>query len=82
MLTRDERASAEQLRSGAWRVMRPVLALDEAEREYTASLQVGELRPELLFPGDGQIAERLARHPALLWKAQNARDHAKGRGSG
>lgn len=81
MLTRDERVTAEDLRSGAWQVMAPMLALDEAEREYTTRLQRGELRPELLFPEDAQFAGRLARHPALLWKAQNARDHTKARGS-
>ena len=53
----------------------------EAEREYTTRLQRGELRPELLFPEDAQFAGRIARHPALLWKAQNARDHTKARGS-
>jgi hypothetical protein len=81
MLARDERPTAEQLRSGAWQVMAPMLDLDEAEREYTTRLQLGELLPELLFPEDAQLAERLARHPALLWKAQNAREHTKGRGS-
>jgi len=42
---------------------------------------VGDLRPELLFPDDSEISERLARHPALLWKAQNAREHSKRPGS-
>jgi len=79
MLTRDERVTTEQLRSGAWQVMAPMLDLDEAEREYTTRLQLGEFLPALLFPEDGPLAARLARHPALLWKAQNARDHAKGR---
>jgi hypothetical protein len=81
MLTRDERVTAEELRLGAWQVMAPMLDLDEAEREYTRRLQVGDLLPELLFPEDPQLAESLARHPALLWKAQNAREHAKERGS-
>jgi hypothetical protein len=81
MLTRDERVTAEELRLGAWQVMAPMLDLDEAEREYTTRLQVGDLRPELLFPDDPHFSESLARHPALLWKAQNAREHARGRGS-
>jgi hypothetical protein len=81
MLTRDERVSGEDLRLGAWRVIAPLLALDEAEREYTERLQVGDLRPDLLFPYDSRLSELLARHPALLWKAQNARQHSKGRGS-
>ena len=81
MLTRDERVTAEELRLGAWQVMAPMLDIDEAEREFTRRLQAGDLLPELLFPDDPQLAERLARHPALLWKAQNAREHAKERGS-
>jgi hypothetical protein len=48
------------------------------DREYTDRLQLGDLRPELLFPADPETAGRLARHPALLWKAQNARWHRGG----
>jgi hypothetical protein len=81
MLTRDERVTAEELRLGAWQVMASMLDLDDAEREYTTRLQLGDLLPELLFPDDPQLAGSLARHPALLWKAHNAREHAKGRGS-
>jgi hypothetical protein len=52
-----------------------LLELSDAEREYTDRLQMGELRPGLLFPDDPELAARLARHPALLWKAKNAREH-------
>ena len=46
-------------------------------------LRTQELRPDLLFPDDAELADRLSSHPALLWKAQNAREHAAGRrGSG
>lgn len=76
MLLRDEHVTASDLNSGAWEVLAPLLDLDDAEREYTDRLQVGELRPDLLFPDDAEMADRLARHPALLWKAQNARQHA------
>lgn len=76
MLLSGEEPTARELRESAWRVIAPLVDLDEAEREYTERLQLGELRPDLLFPGDPDLASRVARHPALLWKAQNARDHA------
>jgi len=70
-----ERPNAEELREAAWAVVAPLLALTAAEREYTDRLQAGDLCPDLIFPHDQELAGRLARHPALLWKAQNARRH-------
>jgi predicted nucleotidyltransferase component of viral defense system len=78
MLTSGSEPDAADLRRGAWDAVAPMLDLSEAEREYTDRLQLGDLRPELLFPDDTGMAERLGRHPALLWKAQNAREHAAG----
>jgi predicted nucleotidyltransferase component of viral defense system len=75
MLLQDEHVTASDLNLEAWEVLAPLLDLDDAEREYTDRLQVGELRPELLFPDDADMSDRFARHPALLWKAQNAREH-------
>jgi predicted nucleotidyltransferase component of viral defense system len=69
--------SVEELRENAWRIVAPFVALDEPETEFSARLQRGELVPELLFPEDPEIVERLRRHPPLLWKAQNAREHSK-----
>lgn len=82
MLIRGNEPSASELRGGAWSVVAPLLDLDEAEREYTDRLQIGELAPEVLFPDEGEMAERLRRHPALLWKAQNARQHAARKAGG
>jgi hypothetical protein len=69
------RPNAKELRETAWSVVEPFLALTAAEREYTDRLQPGDLGPELLFPEDQEMASRLARHPALLWKARNAKGH-------
>lgn len=69
---------ADELMEAAWTVLGPLLTLTAADREYTDRLQLGDLRPELLFPADPETAGRLARHPALLWKAQNARRHRGG----
>jgi predicted nucleotidyltransferase component of viral defense system len=77
-LAHAPRPEANELREGAWAVVEPLLTLTDAEREYTDRLQTGDLRPELLFPSDQETVERLARHPALLWKAGNARQHREG----
>jgi predicted nucleotidyltransferase component of viral defense system len=68
---------ANEIREAAWNVLEPLLTLTAAEREYTDRLQAGDLRPELLFPADPETARRLARHPALLWKARNAARHQR-----
>lgn len=81
MLSGGDRVPSDELNARAWQVLFPLLALTNAEREYTERLQVGELRPDLLCPDDDEMAERLSRHPALLWKARNAREHAAGRRS-
>lgn len=77
MLIRGRWPRAAELSEGAWSVVAPLLELDDAEREYTDRLQAGELRPDLLFPDDAQMAERVRQHPALLWKAKNAASHAR-----
>lgn len=76
MLLQHDRPAAAGLREDAWAVIAPLLDLDDAAREYTDRLQAGELHPQLLFPDDADLASQVARHPALLWKAQNAREHA------
>lgn len=56
-----------------------VLPLTEAEREFLDRLlDHGEIEPSLLTE-DGDLAERIASQPWLLWKALNVRRH-RGRG--
>jgi predicted nucleotidyltransferase component of viral defense system len=74
-MVRGDAPSLRELRNETWKIMRPLLALDEAEREFTTLLRHGELKPEILFPRDRKIAAAFARHPALLWKVANARSH-------
>ena len=76
MLTAGDEPSADVLRVEAWAAVAPFLVLAAGEREYCERLQLGEFQPELLFPEGGGLADRVRRHPALLWKAQNARQHA------
>lgn len=78
LLTQDDRPPAQALKDAAWTAIAPLVELNAGEREYCARLQAGELRPELLFPEAGDLADRVRRHPALLWKAENARRHAAG----
>jgi predicted nucleotidyltransferase component of viral defense system len=75
LLRPDDRPSAASLRETVAGLLEPWLVLSDQEREYVEALQRGELRPRLLFPDDRAIVERLARHPVLLWKAQNARQY-------
>lgn len=75
MLTTADRSTVADLVHQAWEPVRPLVTLTGSEREYSDLIQLGELRPELLFPGDRQLADRLRRHPALLWKAKNAAEH-------
>jgi hypothetical protein len=74
-LTVDLRYTAAELRDGAWAVAAPLLDLEDAEREYVRTVnEEGLLRLDLLFE-DAELAERLERHPALLWKVQNVREY-------
>jgi predicted nucleotidyltransferase component of viral defense system len=45
------------------------------EKTYLDAMARGEYRPELLFPNRPDIVERIARHPAVLWKATNVAEH-------
>ena len=78
MLSRDDRPDAGTLRKKAWSVVEPLLELTKSEYEYAERIQLGDLHLESLFPGDDEMLDRLRRHPALLWKVENARKHAGG----
>lgn len=75
MLQGSERPVTSELREQAWSVVEPLVSLDGTEREYVDRVHAGELLPALLFPDDGVLANRLLRHPALLWKIENVRRH-------
>ena len=73
MLARgDDAPSGAELRAAAWAVVAPLLDLTDEEREFTDLLQRGELRPELIFSSQPDLAARAARHPGLRWKVENA----------
>jgi hypothetical protein len=45
------------------------------EAAYLAAIAEGRYQPELLFPEQPEIVERIRQHPALLWKADNVARH-------
>ena len=51
------------------------MTLGPNEAAYIASIGRGELRSELLFPDDPEAAQRIVKHPAILWKMTNVRAH-------
>ena len=56
-----------------------LLPLNDAEREFLDRLlDHGEVEPELLTT-DGDLADRIRRHPGLEWKAQNVRQFKGGK---
>lgn len=59
----------------SWDVICPFMKLDDNEAKYIASIQHGELYPELLFTDDPEEGKRMALHPAILWKLVNVRGH-------
>jgi len=50
------------------------------EKAYLDAMALGRYQPDLLFAEFPQIAERLARHPALLWKAANVAAYVSRKG--
>lgn len=75
MLVTGRHPLAEELIGATWAAMGHLLEIDAAEREFVDRLQTGELRPELLFPEDSEMAVKVAGFPPLLWKVQNAARH-------
>jgi hypothetical protein len=45
------------------------------ETSYLEAIASGKYPPQLLFPDQPDIVERIREHPALLWKAANVAEH-------
>lgn len=78
MLGSGEPMNREALISGAWSAIEEIVTLDDLEREFVDRLQAGEIKADLLFPDDPDMADRVALWPPLLWKAGNVREHLSG----
>lgn len=75
MLAVDAPPRADDLVKQAWAVLSEFITLRPNEATYIASIERGELRPELLFADDPEAVQLLAEHPAILWKLTNVRAH-------
>ena len=76
---RDFETWTERLVDECRELLSVVLPLDPAERAFLDQLlDSSEIAPELLTT-DPEIAERIASHPGLLWRALNARRRDKSR---
>ena len=75
MLSGSEPTGVTNLVERAWAVVEPFVKLTPEEREYTAAIQRGELRTDLLFTDDPEGGKRLGEHPAIQWKLLNVREH-------
>lgn len=74
LLRADDRPSADEMVTAVQPLLKA--ALDhEREKPYLDALAVGRYQPELLFAEYPEVAARVARHPALLWKAQNVAEY-------
>jgi hypothetical protein len=82
LLSVDAPLRAEDLVKPAWAEISEFLTLKPNESSYIASIERGEVRPDTLFVDDPEAAERLAQHPAVLWKVANVRAHLKRRRPG
>ena len=75
MLSGSESPEVTGLVERAWAVVEPFVKLTPQEREYTAAIQRGELRTDLVFTDDPEAGKRLGGHPAIQWKLLNVREH-------
>ena len=70
LLRADDRPTAEKMLSAVSPLLETVLD-HERESSDLEAMASGKYQPELLFPEQPEIVERIRQHPALLWKAQN-----------
>ncbi|GMV88487.1 MAG: hypothetical protein AMXMBFR81_14180 [Chthonomonas sp.] len=67
------RSFPELIVESAKRALAPLLDLEPHHLAFVEALDRGDLRPDLIFPPED--ADRLSRHPHLLWKVENRRFH-------
>lgn len=78
LLRGDSRPDADELVRLVGRLVSSLANLSADEKRYVDELQWGEFHPELVTGDDNDLAHRLERHPALLWKLENARKRSRG----
>ena len=78
LLRADDRPKASEMTTAIKSLVVPILEHDR-ESPFLDAIAQGEYRPDLLFSHLPEIAARLARHPALLWKASSVAAHLAGK---
>ena len=73
MLAASEHITARELNEAAWVAVEPLLTLSAGEKDFVDLVQRGILKPEELFGDDLALLKAVSRHPAILWKIENAR---------
>jgi len=74
LLKADDRPTAGEMLSPVAPLLNDVLDFGK-EKAYLQALAAGKYRPELLFADYPKVVQRIAMHPALLWKAANVASH-------
>ena len=74
LLKADDRPTAPEMLKALSPLLNTVLD-HEREATYLEAMAAGKYRPELLFPEQPEIVERIRQHPALLWKTENIARH-------
>jgi predicted nucleotidyltransferase component of viral defense system len=74
VLRADDRPAADEMLKTVSPLLASVLDHDR-ETSYLEAMASGKYQPELLFPEQADIVERIREHPALLWKAANVAEH-------
>ena len=74
LLRADDRPTAEKMLSAVLPLLAAVLD-HKRETSYLEAMASGRYQPELMFPEQPEIVERIRLHPALLWKAHNVAEH-------
>ena len=76
LLKADDRPTVPEMIKAAFPLLETVLD-HTRDADYLEAMGGGSYQPELLFPKRPEIVNRIRQHPALLWKAENVRDHRR-----
>jgi hypothetical protein len=74
LLKAGDRPTGAEMFAVAKRILEGVLD-HRREGNFLEAMAGGKYQPELLFPKDAAIVSRIRNHPALIWKAENVRQH-------
>lgn len=74
LLKADDRPTVPPMVKAVTPLLRSILNHNR-EEAYLKAIANGRYQPELLFPKDSEIVDRIRQHPALLGKADNVARH-------